>query len=221
MMENALVKIKKSKGFEDLPLPECATEGACAVDLHAAVDDVMVIHPGDRTIISAGISIAVPKEFEASIRPRSGLAWKKGITVLDAPGTIDSDYRGPVGVILINHGTEKVKIERGERIAQMLVSPVTRIHWEESELDETERGANGFGSTDGPGEASGLSVGKVDSENQSSTLQDAHDIESGVDEEEIEEGTLKEPRGDEHLTRSADDVAGDAQVNQTEELKTT
>jgi dUTP pyrophosphatase len=225
-MENVLIRIKKSKDFEDLPLPVYSTEGACAVDLFAAIDDVMIIHPGDRTIISAGISIAVPEGYEASIRPRSGLAWKKGLTVLNSPGTIDSDYRGQVGVILINHGQLKIKIIRGERIAQMLVSPVTRIHWEEGELDETERGANGFGSTDKEVEFKKEIVDKVvallpdeeDGQCESSTLQDAYDKENGVGEEAapfdddgaIKEGTIpaaterlthEVPRGDEHLNR--------------------
>ena len=191
-MENVQVGIKKSKGFEDLPLPAYATEGACAVDLHAAIDDNFLwVHPGDRTIVSAGISIAIPRGYEASIRPRSGLAWKKGLSIINSPGTIDSDYRGVVGVIVINLGQEKIKIERGERIAQMLVQPVTRIQWDERELDETVRGTGGFGSTDKD------PMDIISDESQSSTLQDAHDKENGAGEESTHEG----PRGDEHLNR--------------------
>jgi dUTP pyrophosphatase len=142
------VKIKKLAGFEDFKLPEYATPGACAVDLFAATEEgFLIIRPGDRALISTGISIALPEGYEAQIRPRSGLAKNKGLSIVNSPGTIDSDYRGPVGVILINHGEDRIIISRGERIAQMVVAPVTRANWIESELCETERGAGGFGST--------------------------------------------------------------------------
>lgn len=147
-MDTINVKIKKLEGFEDFILPVYATPGACAVDLYAATEEgFVIIHPRDRLLISSGIAIALPEGYEAQIRPRSGLALKNGLSIVNSPGTIDSDYRGPVGVILINHGDDKVTIYRGERIAQMVVAPVTRANWVEGELCETERGAKGFGST--------------------------------------------------------------------------
>ena len=132
----------------DLPLPSYATPGSAGVDLMAAADEPVVIEPGARALVPTGIAIGIPFGFEAQVRPRSGLAIKHGITGLNSPGTIDADYRGEVGVILINHGTEPFRIERGMRIAQLVTAPVTRAQWREAEvLDATQRGAGGFGST--------------------------------------------------------------------------
>jgi dUTP pyrophosphatase len=133
----------------DLPLPTYATPGAAAMDLRAVVPaDGLCIAPGERALVSTGIRIAVPEGYEAQVRPRSGLALSHGIGMVNSPGTIDSDYRGVVGVILINYGSEDFFIHRGDRIGQMAICPVTRIEWSVKEsLDETERGADGFGHT--------------------------------------------------------------------------
>jgi dUTP pyrophosphatase len=118
------------------------------MDLLAAVEAEMTLAPGARALVPTGIAIALPAEYEAQIRPRSGLALKFGVTTLNTPGTIDADYRGEVGVILINHGQAPFTIRRGDRIAQLVLAPVTRLQWEEREvLDETARGKGGFGST--------------------------------------------------------------------------
>lgn len=131
-----------------LPLPAYATPGSAGMDLCAAIDAPVTLAPGARTLIPAGFRMALPNGFEAQVRPRSGLAVKNGITVLNSPGTIDSDYRGEVKVCLINHGQDPFMIERGMRIAQMVIQPVTQMHPVTVEtLDETERGAGGFGST--------------------------------------------------------------------------
>ena len=132
----------------DLPLPEYATVQSAAVDLLAAVTEDVVLTPGARTLIPTGLAIALPDGYEAQVRPRSGLALKNGITLLNTPGTIDADYRGEIGVILTNLGEEDFMVERGMRIAQMLIAPVTRLTWNTvSSLDESERGSGGFGST--------------------------------------------------------------------------
>jgi dUTP pyrophosphatase len=132
----------------DLALPSYATAGAAGMDLLAAVAEPVVIAPGKRALVPTGLTIALPAGHEAQVRPRSGLALKHGLTVLNAPGTIDADYRGEVGVILINHGDAPFTINRGERIAQMVIAPVTMAAWNEvSELPGTARGAGGFGST--------------------------------------------------------------------------
>ncbi|MFN4281805.1 MAG: dUTP diphosphatase [Alphaproteobacteria bacterium] len=132
----------------DLPLPAYATPDSAGLDLMAAVDAPIRIEPGSRAMVPTGLAIALPRGFEAQVRPRSGLAAKNGVTVLNSPGTIDADYRGEIKVILINHGAEPFSVERGLRIAQMVVAPVTRIAWEEKgALDETARGVGGFGST--------------------------------------------------------------------------
>ena len=142
------VVIKKLEGFEDFSLPSYGSEGAAALDLYAAIDTACVhVWPQMRKLISSGISIAIPPGYEATIRPRSGLALKKGLSIVNSPGTIDSDYRGPVGIIIINHGEDRVMIMRGERIAQMVITPIHRIEWKEGELDETDRGHGGYGST--------------------------------------------------------------------------
>ena len=138
----------------DLPLPAYATEHAAGMDLLAAVERDLVLSPGQRAIVPAGIAIALPQGFEAQVRPRSGLAAKNGVTVLNAPGTIDADYRGEVGVILINHGHENFTITRGMRIAQMVIARYARATWKEvASLSETSRGAGGFGSTGTAGKA--------------------------------------------------------------------
>lgn len=130
------------------PLPAYQTEHAAAVDVCAHLDEPVTLAPGGRALISTGLSIALPPGYEAQIRPRSGLALKHGVTVANSPGTIDADYRGELGVILINLGSEPFEVKDGERIAQMVVARHETITWEEvAELDETARGAGGFGHT--------------------------------------------------------------------------
>jgi dUTP pyrophosphatase len=132
----------------DLPLPRYETEQAAGCDLLAAIETDLILAPGARLSVPTGIAIALPIGFEAQIRPRSGLALRHGVTVLNAPGTIDADYRGEVGVILINHGTEPFAVSRGMRIAQLIVAPVGRALFDETDrLPPTGRGAGGFGST--------------------------------------------------------------------------
>lgn len=132
----------------DLPLPRYMTDGSAGMDLVAAVTEPVTLRPGERALIPTGLVIAVPENYEAQVRPRSGLALRHGIFVPNAPGTIDSDYRGEVGVILGNMGTEPFVVERGARIAQLVIAAVTQAHVELVEqLDETERGAGGFGHT--------------------------------------------------------------------------
>jgi dUTP pyrophosphatase len=130
----------------DLPLPSYATSGSAGMDLRSAEN--LMLKSGARALVSTGIAIALPENFEAQVRPRSGLAVKHGVTVLNAPGTIDSDYRGEIKVPLINHGSEDFVITRGDRIAQMVVAPVSTVQLEEvKNLDTTDRGAGGFGSS--------------------------------------------------------------------------
>ncbi len=135
---------------EGLPAPDYQSPGAAGIDLLAAIPETsrLIIEPGARELVPTGISMQLPEGFEAQIRPRSGLALKNGVTVLNSPGTIDSDYRGEIGVLLINHGSVPFEILRGARIAQMVVAPVTRIILSEvSDVSATRRGADGFGST--------------------------------------------------------------------------
>lgn len=133
---------------EGLSLPEYATAGSAGMDLRAAVEEPLVLEPGKRALVPTGLRIALPEGYEAQIRPRSGLAIKEGVTVANAPGTVDSDYRGEVKVGLVNLSDVPYTIRRGNRIAQMVVAPVTRVAWRQvTSLDETERGAGGFGST--------------------------------------------------------------------------
>jgi len=142
------VSIQRLPHGIDLPLPAYATPDSAGLDLLAAVASDRILAPGQRELVPTGISIALPRGFEAQVRPRSGLALKAGISVLNAPGTIDADYRGEIGVILINLGSEPFVIRRGERIAQLVVAPVSRVSWlETAELAESARGAGGFGST--------------------------------------------------------------------------
>lgn len=129
-------------------LPQFETTQSAGMDLRANIDAPVVLQPGDRALIPTGIKMALPDGYEAQIRPRSGLAYKHGITVLNSPGTIDADYRGDVGVLLINHGREAFTVEDGMRVAQMVVAQYSQFEWESVEdLDETARGAGGFGST--------------------------------------------------------------------------
>lgn len=140
------VEIKRLPNNEDLPLPAYETAGAAGMDLRST--EAVTLKPGARHLVATGLSIALPDGYEAQVRPRSGLAVKHGVTVLNSPGTIDSDYRGEVKVPLINHGQEDFVIARGDRIAQMVVAPVTRVHWAEVDvLGETARGSGGFGSS--------------------------------------------------------------------------
>lgn len=140
------VAIRRLPNNEDLPLPSYETAGAAGMDLRAA--EAVTLKPGARHLVPTGLSIALPQGFEAQVRPRSGLAVKHGVTVLNSPGTIDCDYRGEVKVPLINHGQDDFVIARGDRIAQMVIAPVTRISWAEVDmLDETARGSGGFGSS--------------------------------------------------------------------------
>ena len=140
--------IRRLPGAADLPLPRYATDGSAGLDLPAAVETSVVLAPGERLRIPTGFAIAVPAGYEAQIRPRSGLAARHGITIPNAPGTIDSDYRGEIQVLLWNGGSEAVTVDRGDRIAQLVVAPVVRAELVEvEELDETDRGAGGFGHT--------------------------------------------------------------------------
>ena len=140
--------IQREPDAADLPLPAYATDGAAGMDLYAACAATVTLAPGAREAVSTGIRIAVPHGFEAQVRPRSGLALRHGLGVVNAPGTIDSDYRGIIKVILINLGGEPIEIKRGERIAQMVISPVVRARWEEcDELPASTRGEGGFGHT--------------------------------------------------------------------------
>ncbi len=142
------VAVRRLPHAEGLSLPAYATEHAAGLDLQAAVADPVVLAPGERRLIPTGLAIALPEGYEAQVRPRSGLALKHGITVLNSPGTVDADYRGEVGVILANLGAEPFTVERGMRIAQMVVARHERIAWAETaELPATARGAGGFGST--------------------------------------------------------------------------
>jgi dUTP pyrophosphatase len=142
------VAIQRLDGTDDLPLPSYATLQSAGMDLAAAVPTDVILAPRKRALIPTGIAIALPDGYEAQVRPRSGLAAKNGVTVLNSPGTIDADYRGEVKVILINQGEEPFVIKRGMRIAQMVIAPVTRVVWQEvRDLPETARGAGGFGST--------------------------------------------------------------------------
>lgn len=137
-----------------LELPAYESELAAGMDLLAAVESHLVIEPGDRALVPTGLAIALPPGFEAQVRPRSGLALKQGVTVVNTPGTIDADYRGEVGVILINHGETPFTVDRGMRIAQMVVAPVTQAVWNEVKtLPDSERGTGGFGSTGTTGAA--------------------------------------------------------------------
>ena len=140
--------VKKLQGTADLPDIKYMTEHAAGIDLYAAVTDDVLLAEGEYKLIPTGLAIAVPIGYEAQVRPRSGLALKKGISVVNAPGTVDADYRGEVGVILINMGAEDFVVKRGERIAQMVIAPYLKAEIEfVTELPDTDRGSGGFGST--------------------------------------------------------------------------
>ena len=149
---NPTVPIVRLPHAADLPLPAYESAQAAGMDLRAAVpeDEPLVLRPGSRFPVPTGLAFALPPGFEGQVRPRSGLAFKSGVTCLNTPGTVDADYRGEVKVILINHGEADFTIRRGDRIAQLIVAPVVQAQWVEVEsLDETARGAGGFGSTGG------------------------------------------------------------------------
>tara|TARA_B100000676_G_scaffold297384_1_gene338988 strand:+ start:2246 stop:2704 length:459 start_codon:yes stop_codon:yes gene_type:complete len=147
-MSAVSVDIMRLPHGADLPLPQYSTPDSAGVDLLAAVSEDVSLGPGERTLIPTGIALSLPRGYEAQIRPRSGLALKNGLTLLNTPGTIDADYRGEIGVILANLGQETFVVERGMRIAQMVVAPVSQVSWNAVEaLDDSERGAGGFGST--------------------------------------------------------------------------
>ena len=140
------IAVKRLDNAGDLPLPSYETEGSAGMDVRAA--ESLVVAPGKRELVATGLAFAIPQGYEIQVRPRSGLALKKGIGVPNSPGTIDSDYRGELKIILINHGEDDFIIERGDRIAQIVVAPVQRgIMVEVGDLDETDRGSGGFGST--------------------------------------------------------------------------
>lgn len=158
---NVRVSVQREADALDLPLPAYATAGAAGLDLRAAILEPLTLTPGARARVSTGIRVAVPPGFEAQIRARSGRAWRDGLGLVNAPGTIDSDYRGPIQVLLINWGEKPIVIERGDRIAQMVVAPVARVDWDEAgneALEKTARQEGGFGHTDrlakGDGDAS-------------------------------------------------------------------
>jgi dUTP pyrophosphatase len=142
------IAVTRAPEGEGLPLPAYATPDAAGMDLHAAVEAEVTLLPGERALISTGLRIALPPGYEAQVRPRSGLALRHGISMVNTPGTIDEGFRGVVAVILINHGREPYTVRRGDRIAQMVVAPVVRAIWVEvAELPPSERGEGGFGHT--------------------------------------------------------------------------
>ena len=144
-MENRFY-IARTEDAADLPLPAYMSEGAAGMDLYANVKEEVTVEKGSIKLIPTGIRIALPEGFEAQIRPRSGLALKKGISLVNSPGTIDSDYRGEIGVIVINLGENDFVVKRGDRIAQMVINRYEKVEWTEcADLDETERGEGGFG----------------------------------------------------------------------------
>lgn len=149
-MSALTVRVVQLPHGEGLPLPAYASAGAAGLDLRAAVaeGEPLTLAPGARALVPTGVAIALPADHEAQVRPRSGLALKHGVTCLNAPGTIDADYRGEIGVILVNHGGEPFTVRRGERIAQLVVAPVVRVTLSPSDgLDGTARGPHGFGSS--------------------------------------------------------------------------
>ncbi len=146
--EKIAVSIQKLPNFKELDLPCYATDLSAGVDLVAALEEDVILEAGNSILVKTGLAIALPAGYEAQIRPRSGLALKNGITVLNTPGTIDADYRGEIGVILINHSKQNFKIERGMRIAQMVIAKFVKAEFlEKSSLESTQRGTGGFGST--------------------------------------------------------------------------
>ena len=146
MMTQTVLRVKKLR--DNAILPAYMTEHAAGMDLHAALDAPLVVAPGERVLVPTGLALEIPPGFEGQVRPRSGLALKKGISLPNSPGTIDADYRGELGVIVINLGTEAVTFEAGDRIAQLIIAPVERVSLlEVIDLEETRRSAGGFGHT--------------------------------------------------------------------------
>lgn len=148
MADRVAVQVKRLPNGVGLDLPHYATAGAAGMDVVSA--ETLTLSPGARHAVATGLALAIPEGFEIQVRPRSGLALKHGVTVPNTPGTIDSDYRGELKIIMINHGAEPFPIARGDRVAQLVLAPVTQATWHEvDELDDTERGSGGFGSTGG------------------------------------------------------------------------
>ncbi len=149
MEEKIVIKFKRlSEKFNDIPLPSYSTEGSSGMDLRAAIDDKIVIKPFETVLIPTNLAVEIPKGFEGQVRPRSGLAAKNSVTVLNTPGTIDSDYRGEIKIILTNFGKEDFVVNRGDRIAQLVISKVERVKiMESNELETTQRNEGGFGHT--------------------------------------------------------------------------
>ncbi len=147
-MNRVRIAVERLPGTEDLPLPRYMTESSAGLDICAALTSELIIEPGNRVIVPTGLVISLPEGYEAEIRPRSGLAIKNGITLINSPGTIDADYRGEIKILLINFGEEPFAVRRGDRIAQMVVHQVCRVLWDtEMAVDETRRGGGGFGHT--------------------------------------------------------------------------
>lgn len=143
-----MLRVRVTKLRDSAVIPGYATEHAAGVDLHAALDAPLTLAPGERILLPTGLALEIPNGYEGQVRPRSGLALKQGIALVNAPGTIDADYRGEVGVIVINHGREPVTFAPGDRIAQLIIAPVTRVAFAEvAELTETRRSTGGFGHT--------------------------------------------------------------------------
>lgn len=142
------VRLRRLAHGRDLPLPAAASPGSAGVDLRAALEEELVLRPGERALVPTGLVLEIPAGYEGQVRPRSGLALEHGVTVANAPGTIDSDYRGEVRVILVHLGEEPVTLSRGDRIAQLVIARTESVEWEEAEaLGESDRGSGGFGST--------------------------------------------------------------------------
>lgn len=142
------IRLRRLPHGRDLPLPSAASAGSAGLDLRAAVEEDLVLRPGERMLIPTGLVLEIPRGFEGQVRPRSGLAWRHGVTLANPPGTIDSDYRGEVKVLLVHLGDAPLTISRGDRVAQLVVARVEAVEWEETEaLEETGRGEGGFGST--------------------------------------------------------------------------
>ena len=147
-MDKIILRVKRLENNQDLPLPSYQSDGSSGLDLRAAVAKELVLQPGDIEFIPTGLAVSIPTGYEAQIRPRSGLALEYGLGFVNSPGTIDSDYRGEIGIIAINWGKEPLTIKRGDRIAQMVINKVSKAIVEESkDLDNTERGEGGFGHT--------------------------------------------------------------------------
>ena len=147
-MAQVTVPVERIPGTEDLPLPSYATPGAAGLDLYAAIEVELTISPGQRALVPVGVKVAIPPGYEGQVRARSGNAWKRGLGMVNGPGTIDSDFRGEIQVILINWSGEEQRIRRGDRVAQLVVAPVARVELEEVPyLDVTERDHGGFGHT--------------------------------------------------------------------------